>query len=155
MGASQIDGAQGDALQFLRANTQWAYSIYDIDPWSTPFDAVSLAASHAWASRIGIFVTDGHLMQAGRMGQRFTTIIRDVMPEWPETRHVKRWIYYNYPKALMALLARLVAPRFEIEDARICRSRGRSIANYAGLICVEVGASGCDNHRADNAVDPS
>src|SRR5690606_14167704 len=125
-----------DALEALTALPRWDYDVWDVDPYSNPFGAVSMIGARAEAGRIGLFVTEGCVR---KMAQIRAHLPREVIAAtgWDNTsKWLKAWVYYHYPQAMRLIMQATLGPRYEVERMVVVTGRGSAAANYSGVIAV-------------------
>lgn len=119
----------------------WDYDIFDVDPYSSPYEALALIAKSATKPTLGLYVTDGCLRQQAKVRGYFPKILLDPMgwqnkiPHTKESRRQRAWVYWHYPEVFYKIMGKLFAPRYVISDVRVVLARHPAIANYAAVRC--------------------
>ena len=114
---------KGDALQWLSAQESLNFDIYDVDPYSSPYEALNIINKKAIKNRIGIICTDGCLRRQAQMRGNFPEIIQ-ALCGWPaKNNHLMASLYYNYPKYLKFIIYK-VMDRWEILNMAVKYGKG-------------------------------
>jgi hypothetical protein len=97
----------GDAIEWLEQQNCLGQDIFDIDPYSSPYDALLLIAQKASKDKIGICCTDGCLRRQAQMRGKMPRTLQTLCG-WPlKDNHLFAAIYHNYPAFLRGILAKI------------------------------------------------
>lgn len=115
--------ADGDALEWLQTQKNFAENVFDIDPYASPYEALEIIGQKSTAARIGVVCTDGTLRRVAMMRTRIPQFLRERCG-WPErSLTLMAGIYHQYPRYLRHVLA-CVAPQWEVERLAIQYGKG-------------------------------
>jgi len=133
---------KGDALQWLSAQESLNFDIYDVDPYSSPYEALQIVAEKATGDRIGIVCTDGCLRRQAHMRGRLPKILQQCCNwDWHD-KALMAAIYYQYPRFLRFALVR-VMKGWEIEALAVKYGKGfgkSSTVYFAAIMKRQAGA---------------
>ncbi len=134
--AQRYRTAEGDALEWLKSKIEITETIFDVDPYASPYEALEIVGEVAAAQRIGIVCTDGTLRRVAMMRTRIPRFFRDRCG-WPErSLTLMAGIYHQYPSYLRHVLV-CIMPRWEIERLAIQYGKGtwkQATVYYAAVL---------------------
>ena len=133
--AAEYEGTSGDALTWLKERPVLDHDIFDIDPYSLPYEAIALVGQRATKDRIGLVCTDGCLRREAQRRANLPQFVQEACG-WPRRDHtLMASIDWQYPRFLRFVLGRIL-PDFEIEALALKVGRGiksRTVYFAAGL----------------------
>lgn len=62
--------AEGDSLQWLADQIKFTNNVFDVDPYSSPYEALEIIGNKTVTAQIGIVCTDGTLRRVAMMRTR-------------------------------------------------------------------------------------
>lgn len=109
------EATKGDALDWLRNRIALDHTIFDVDPYSSPYEALIEISKRYQSNRLGICCTDGCLRRQCHMRGNIPTTLQ-ALCGWPGRDHtLMASIYYNYPAYLRGILHKIF-PLMQIES---------------------------------------
>jgi len=127
-GVEIINGCgDSDAIQALKVIPPQFYNLFDIDPYSNPFEPLKIIAELN-------LLSDGCLRTQCKFRGNLPSILQKLMSWDNKNKHLKAWIYYHYPEALRSVIDKIFCPRFSVERMWVCLGRKSSFAQYAAFI---------------------
>jgi len=140
--ANDYTASTGEALSWLGAQNALQYNVFDIDPYSSPYEALQIVAEKATGDRIGIVCTDGCLRRQAHMRGRLPKILQQCCNwDWHD-KALMTAIYYQYPRFLRFALVR-VMKGWEIEALVVKYGKGfgkSSTVYFAAIMKRQAGA---------------
>ncbi len=117
----------GDSLKWLEAQSQLDYSIYDVDPYSSPYEALHIIDQKSRVNRIGICCTDGMLRRQAGMRGHISTFVNNLCGWSGRDMSLMAAIYHQYPSYLRFVLSKAMSS-YEIESLAVMYGKRRSQA---------------------------
>jgi len=99
----------GEALSWLSNQEKLDYDIYDVDPYSSPYEALQIISQKATKRVIGVICTDGCLRRQAQMRGKLPKVIQDICGWPPKDNKLMAAIYYQYPCFLKFILLKIFA----------------------------------------------
>lgn len=110
--------SEGDSIEWLNKQTILDFDLFDIDPYSTPYEALEIVCNKTNKNIIGVVCTDGMLKRQAGMRGNFTKFIQKKC-NWPaKDNTLMAGVYHQYPKFLRYVI-KCVCPDFNIEKLAI------------------------------------
>lgn len=107
----------GNSIEWLK-NNDLNYDCFDIDPYSSPYEALEIITKKTGKNKIGVACTDGMLRRQAGMRGNFTKFIQQKCG-WPaKDNTLMAGVYHQYPKFLRYVI-KCVCPVFNIEKLAI------------------------------------
>jgi len=109
---------KNDSLKWLGMQKGLIHDCFDIDPYSSPFEAMEIVCKKAIKGRIGIVCTDGFLRRQAGMRGNFTKFIQEKC-NWPaKDNDLMARVFHQYPSYLRHVINRICGD-YEIEKLAI------------------------------------
>ena len=95
-----------DAIEWLNKNT-CNFDIFDVDPYSSPYEAIEVIGRKTQKEVFGLVCTDGMLRRQAKMRGSMSNFLQKKM-NWPrKDNDLFARIFYNYPGYLRLVLKEL------------------------------------------------
>ncbi len=129
---------EGDAIEYLQSKQSFNQDIFDIDPYSSPYEAIEIVCKKSVKSKIGIVCTDGMLRRQAGMRGNLTKFIQNRCG-WPaKDNTLMAGIYHQYPKFLRHVIIS-ICNNYKIKNLAIEYGRKRSQATvYFAVVLKKV-----------------
>lgn len=127
--------SEGDAIQWLSSRDNLDYDCFDIDPYSSPYEALEIVCNKTNKNNIGVICTDGMLRRQAGMRGNLTKFIQDKCG-WPaKDNTLMAGIYHKYPNHLRYVISQ-VCPLFKIDKLAIKYGlkRSQSTVYWAAIL---------------------
>lgn len=130
--------SDGDAIEYLKNQTEFNHDIFDIDPYSSPYEAIEIVCKKSVKPEIGIVCTDGMLRRQAGMRGNLTKFIQE-KTGWPaKDNSLMAGIYHRYPEYLRHVLS-CICDDYKIKNLAVEYGRKRSQATvYFAIILKKV-----------------
>lgn len=110
--------SDGDAIKYLNNQKSLNFDCYDIDPYSSPYEALEIVCKKSMKQKIGIVCTDGMLRRQAGMRGNFTKFIQKKCG-WPaKDNTLMAGVYHRYPEFLRHVIS-CISSEYEIEKLAI------------------------------------
>lgn len=114
----EYETSNGDAVEYLNKKVYLDFDCYDIDPYSSPYEALEIICKKSKKTKIGVVCTDGMLRRQAGMRGNFTKFIQKKCG-WPaKDNTLMAGVYHRYPEFLRHVIS-CVCADFEIENLAI------------------------------------
>jgi len=110
--------SEGEAINWLNSQERLNANVFDVDPYSSPYEAMEIIGMKAANERIGIVCTDGCLRRQAGMRGHLTKFLEQKC-EWDSNnKGLMAAIYYQYPSFLRFVLQK-VMPDWRVSSLAI------------------------------------
>jgi len=116
--AKEYKTSEGEAINWLDSQKQLEADIFDIDPYSSPYEAMELVGKKAIKKQIGIVCTDGCLRRQAHMRGHLTKFLEQKCGWDSNDKGLMAGIYYQYPSFLRFVLQK-VMPDWSVSSLAI------------------------------------
>lgn len=104
----EYNSTVGDSLTWLNENNLDKYNVFDIDPYSSPFEAIEIICTKTTQNNIIIICTDGYLRRMGLMRMKLNKFICNKTGWADRDLTLLAAIYHQYPSFLRFLLSKII-----------------------------------------------
>lgn len=131
----------GEALSWLERNEDWSHDIYDVDPYSSPWEAIELIGGKT-SNRIGVVASDGSLRRQV-LFRRHSQVMDKAGWDYKD-RRVQGLIYWQYPSAITFLLEKFFVRKVEKIAVKYGKGIGHSCTSYFAAVISDAASSAAD-----------
>ncbi len=119
--------SDGDSVKWLDSQKLLRFDCFDIDPYSSPYEALEIVCEKSQNNMIGVVCTDGMLRRQAGMRGNLTKFIQEKC-NWPaKDNTLMAGIYHQYPKFLRYVIGCL-SGEYCIENLAVKYGEKRSQA---------------------------
>jgi hypothetical protein len=100
--------SEGEAINWLDSQKRLGADIFDVDPYSSPYEALEMIGNKAIKKHIGIVCTDGCLRRQAHMRGHLTKFLEQKCGWDSSNKGLMAAIYYQYPSFLRFVLQKIM-----------------------------------------------